>query len=204
MNKDKLKGIAIGSIATLFIGTVTLYAQPVTRNIAVTFNNIRVAINGQVQTLENEPFIYNGRTYLPVADISRALGHTVTWEASTNTVHLTSGGGDGSSSPNYPAHNQSTPGQSSTNQPNRTGGTVMPTNIVPRSPSHAGAPTNPAISATQAVRMVVDHLNAQGITATFRYMYLEREGNQWKWNIEFSGDNEFYVWLNSGRITRGD
>ena len=36
----------------------------------------------------NEPFIYNGTTYLPIRAVGEAVGKQVSWDGRTNTVYL--------------------------------------------------------------------------------------------------------------------
>jgi len=74
------------------------------QSIIVNFNNIRVAVNGTLVNTEFDPFVFQGRTYLPVRDVANAMNFEVTWEDATNTVHLTTRTESGRITPNYPAH----------------------------------------------------------------------------------------------------
>jgi len=68
--------------------------------VGITYRKIKIVLNGEEiipcdgagKTVE--PFIMNsnGTTYLPLRAISQALGLHVTWDSTTNTVALTSGG----------------------------------------------------------------------------------------------------------------
>jgi len=107
---ERLKGIAIGVVSTMIIMTATPALARIAREtITVDFNNIRVAVNGQVVQTPYEPFIFQGRTYLPMRDVADAMGFDVTWEGITNTVHITARTGLGVT-PDYPPH-QTQPGQ---------------------------------------------------------------------------------------------
>lgn len=62
------------------------------------YNNIKITLNGDVVLPSDangnyvEPFAISGTTYLPVRAIGNAMGLSVGWNASNNTVVLTSGG----------------------------------------------------------------------------------------------------------------
>lgn len=50
--------------------------------------NIRVAINGTLQTFSNPPFIYDNTTYVPLYDLGKAIGGSVWWNNTSNTVGI--------------------------------------------------------------------------------------------------------------------
>ncbi|MDR0294671.1 MAG: copper amine oxidase N-terminal domain-containing protein, partial [Prevotellaceae bacterium] len=66
-------------------------ADPIKKNIEVSYNNIQLIIDGTKITPKDvngnivEPFIYNGTTYLPVRAVGEALGKTVDWDGATQT-----------------------------------------------------------------------------------------------------------------------
>ena len=177
--------------------TVAAPGRVAQESIVVNFNNIRFAVNGTHVNTEFDPFIFQGRTYLPVRDVANAMGFDVTWEGATNTVHLTSR--TGNVMPNYPAHQQ-TP-----QAPAQAGGITIG-NVVPRAPARAGGPANPAISAQRAVELARDHLVANGVaSARFDYVYMDIENGVWVWSVEFDGQGrsfEFYVNVNTGAFVR--
>ena len=69
-------------------------ASSMDKVITATFKNIRVFVDGTLTTptdvtgAEVEPFIYNGSVYLPARAVSEALGKTVTWDGTTNSVFI--------------------------------------------------------------------------------------------------------------------
>ena len=68
---EKLKDIAIGVILTLILMTTTpAFARVAQETIAVNFNNIKIAVEGQQVQAKYEPFIFQGRTHLPVRDVA--------------------------------------------------------------------------------------------------------------------------------------
>lgn len=87
MKKKWLSGILLVSI---FGNVLTLQAKTESLNIPVKYNNIKVKVDGNLISTSNEPFIYNGTTYLPVRDVATATGKNVNWDEATKTVNLTS------------------------------------------------------------------------------------------------------------------
>lgn len=77
-------------ILALILATTT-FAASNTKTAQLYYNNIKVSLNGASIPLNgnNEPFIIDGTTYLPVRAISEALNLQVDWDASSNTVRLT-------------------------------------------------------------------------------------------------------------------
>jgi len=84
--------LAISSVVLTLalLAAIPVLARVSQETITVSFSNIRITVNGQTVQTEFEPFIFQGRTYLPVRDVANAMGFGVTWEDATNTVHLTS------------------------------------------------------------------------------------------------------------------
>ena len=95
MRSNSLKGFVTGVIVTSIVSlSFSVFADSLEKQIAVTYNNIKVNIGGQEVTPKDaagntvEPFTYNGTVYLPVRAISQALGCTVSWDDATNTVKI--------------------------------------------------------------------------------------------------------------------
>ena len=93
---NKIKYTTLGFIlgATLFMGLGFIYANSNAREILAHFNNIKITVNGQQVEMDDdddvEPFIYKGRTMVPVRFVSEALGADVDWDGNTNTVIINS------------------------------------------------------------------------------------------------------------------
>jgi hypothetical protein len=223
--KERLKGAIFGVIVTVAVMTaLPAFARVAQETITVNFNNIRIAINGQPVQTESDPFVFQGRTYLPVRDVANAMGFEVTWEDATNTVHLTSQPDQPNLNvvPNYPPH-QPTPTPQATTPPTPppppppiVGPSVTPPPPTPQptaSPSSRNArPTNPAISLQRAIEIAEADLVQRGITATFRSdSGMDWERGQWVWELEFRVTNaprrsrhviEFYIDVQSGDIVK--
>lgn len=94
MNRNTIKGIATGFILTAVAGGTLAFAEPVKQNIEAVYNDIKIVIHGEQITPKDgdgnivNPFIYDGTTYLPIRAVSEALGETVAWDGSTNTVYI--------------------------------------------------------------------------------------------------------------------
>ena len=88
MNKRTVIFIACILIFTLIIGSTVVLARDGSAKIDVLYRNIKLMVNGVnvPATGDNEPFIYGGRTYVPLRLVSEALGYNVDWDSSTYTV----------------------------------------------------------------------------------------------------------------------
>lgn len=82
-----LRGFLLGVIVTAILSTTMLMASPVARDI---FFGVSVTVNGDEIDFaaDSQPFIMEGRTFLPVAAISNALGFEVEWDADTATANI--------------------------------------------------------------------------------------------------------------------
>ena len=50
--------------------------------------NVKISVNGSLQNFRTRPFIYNNTTYVPLYDFGTALGASVWWNDSSNTVGI--------------------------------------------------------------------------------------------------------------------
>ena len=75
-----LLGALIFAVPTLANNSKTLQAF---------YNDIKISIYGQIVDPQgNEPFIVEGRTYVPARFVAEAMGGVVKWNAETNTVEV--------------------------------------------------------------------------------------------------------------------
>lgn len=87
----KLKQLILGFIiGGLIFGGIPVVASSGAKNIEVTYDNIKIALDGKVAQTDAEPFRYQGLTYVPLRFISESLGATVNWNTQTKTVEITS------------------------------------------------------------------------------------------------------------------
>jgi len=207
---ERLKGIAIGAVLTFTVMTaIPVLGRVAQETITVNFNSIRIAVNGQHVQTEFEPFIFQGRTYLPVRDVANATGFDVTWEDATNTVHLTARE-NLSVIPDYPAH-QPAPTPQSPPPPAPTPTPTPAPQPTPRpSVSLPGIrPTNPAISLERAIEIAYADLAARGINATYRSNSgMDWERGQWVWELLFRTQGErmplieYYICVETGDVVK--
>lgn len=75
--------------AMLVLGVVgSALAMESSRTISVIFRGISLVVNGRVIPVEQEPFVYEGRTYVPIRAVAEALGQDVSWDAESNQVRI--------------------------------------------------------------------------------------------------------------------
>jgi hypothetical protein len=87
-----MKSIKI--VSAIFLSVVLLtsaivYGETITKTIQVTYRNISILVNGKVVPSEQEPFIYQGRTFVPLRTIGEAVNKTVEWDNTKNQVNIT-------------------------------------------------------------------------------------------------------------------
>lgn len=91
MKNFDIKSCAIG----LIIGGLVMVSIPsfaANKSIQAFYNNIKLSINNKDIKFADgeEPFIVNGRTFLPAKYVAEGLGATIKWNETTNTVEVTS------------------------------------------------------------------------------------------------------------------
>lgn len=85
--KKRIQGFIVGAlVGTTIVGTVGAFAY--TDYIEAVYNNIKIVVDGREIHPNSEPFISDGTTYLPVRDVSEALGKEVYWDGPNYTVYI--------------------------------------------------------------------------------------------------------------------
>lgn len=80
-------GLSVILVLTLTVGAFA--ASGVSRrSLSAVFRNIQLQINGKIVATEEEPFIVDGRTYVPLRVVSQALGAKVDWNPGANLVTI--------------------------------------------------------------------------------------------------------------------
>ena len=76
-----------------FLVAAVLFSVPVmtdgftgTKSVTAKYSNIKMVVNSKLVTASEEPFLLNGRTYVPLRVVAEALGSNVGWENSTVLV----------------------------------------------------------------------------------------------------------------------
>jgi hypothetical protein len=108
-----LRGVFERLGATVVYDGGTINATGNGRNVSLRIGSNQATVNGQVQTLDDAPFIVGSSTLVPLRFIAQALGASVDWNNNSSTVTITgngNGNGNGSNrSSNYRDNNYSAP-----------------------------------------------------------------------------------------------
>lgn len=86
--KKRLQGFIVGVITMALLSTTVVWATYGSQNANIFYRNITIKLNNQTIHTQNEPFILQDRTYLPMRDVAEALGLNVKWDDAANTVSL--------------------------------------------------------------------------------------------------------------------
>lgn len=63
-------------------------ATSVTQSQSVYNYNIKISVNGSLQSFRTRPFVYNNTTYVPLYDFGKSIGASVWWNNASNTVGI--------------------------------------------------------------------------------------------------------------------
>jgi hypothetical protein len=80
--------ISLVAILCALIFVSIVYGVLGSKTITVTYRNISIYVNGQKKIPDEEPFICNGRTYVPLRFISEALDKEVKWDDKTSRIDI--------------------------------------------------------------------------------------------------------------------
>lgn len=84
------KQILLFFILFFLLGTMVGSSQTYSANITAWFYDMKVNLNGTALNFTSSPFVYNGRTYVSLSELSNHLGLDVQWIDSTKTINITS------------------------------------------------------------------------------------------------------------------
>ncbi len=85
-SRNKFLSISL-FVAIIFSSSLSLaYGETIAKTIQVTYRNITLWANGKHIPSEQEPFIYEGRTFVPLRTIAEALDKEVSWDNDENKV----------------------------------------------------------------------------------------------------------------------
>lgn len=82
------RAVVIVLMLAVVAGTAFVEASTGNRQIEVAYRDISVLVNGQPVSSDQEPFVYEGRTFVPIRFISQALGKNVTWDQTKYEVRI--------------------------------------------------------------------------------------------------------------------
>ena len=84
------------TMALIFTLIMSVSAQARTRNVTITYDNIRITIDGRETPLTDlqgrviEPFLMDGTMFVPISPLVRQFGKTSTYDSSTRTLVIRS------------------------------------------------------------------------------------------------------------------
>lgn len=86
---SRLRRVGMGLLAaTMFLSSATVMAKEGNENINVSFNNTKVYLENTQIATSAEPFMYDGKNYIVVEDVAKALGYTVVKDASGQVINF--------------------------------------------------------------------------------------------------------------------
>lgn len=85
-----MKRMIIGIVIGLLIGTAGTAFAATSEPVQAIFAKFNFVVNGEEKTLEADPLVYQGGTYLPVRVVANMLGYDVTYKADSRTIELDS------------------------------------------------------------------------------------------------------------------
>jgi len=85
----KIKLVFAVFLSIIILGSVYVYGENIGKSIQVTYRNISILVNGKIVPSEQEPFIYQGRTFVPLRTIGEAVNKTVEWDNAKNQINIT-------------------------------------------------------------------------------------------------------------------
>lgn len=77
-----------GEVSSSGSDTKTSTSGSTTKTLEVNYSDIKVYVDGELKSSEQEPFMYEGTTYVPLRFISESLGSEVTWVGDTKSIYL--------------------------------------------------------------------------------------------------------------------
>jgi hypothetical protein len=82
----KIKIVCMVILCIVISGISLVYGETITKTIQVTYRNISILVNDKIVPSEQEPFIYQGRTFAPLRTIGEAVNKTVEWDNANNQI----------------------------------------------------------------------------------------------------------------------
>ncbi len=84
-------GDALGAQTSWDAASQTVTLTKGSTTISMVIGSTTLTVNGQAQTMDQAPVINGGRTFLPARWVAEALGYSIDWDASSQTVTVTQG-----------------------------------------------------------------------------------------------------------------
>jgi len=87
MKRIKIAGAVF--LSCVILGSAVVYGENIVKTIQVTYRQISIFVNGKQVSSEPEPFIYQGRTFVPLRTVGEAVNKSVEWDNAKNQVKIT-------------------------------------------------------------------------------------------------------------------
>ena len=84
----KIIAVALLTVVLVLSFAVGAMGAKTTKQLTAIFRNIELVVNGQLLQTKEEPFIINGRTYVPLRVISEALEAWVDWDEANSSITI--------------------------------------------------------------------------------------------------------------------
>ncbi|QRG68836.1 stalk domain-containing protein [Brevibacillus choshinensis] len=88
MFKKQYLAVASALVLTAGLFPASSDAQVAKKNLAATYNNIKVLYNGNQVSTTIEPFIVNGTTYIPLRMMAGVFNKDITWDGTNYTINV--------------------------------------------------------------------------------------------------------------------
>lgn len=75
-------------VAGLIVGMLIMGTVFASGEITAMFTSFNFLVDGETKTLESQPLVYNGTSYLPVREVATLLGYDVEYQADSRTIIL--------------------------------------------------------------------------------------------------------------------
>ncbi|OME59498.1 stalk domain-containing protein [Paenibacillus odorifer] len=89
-----MKKAIIGLVAGMLIGSAGMAAAATTPTVQAALAKFTFSVDGQKQTLKNDPLVYKGTTYLPVREVAEITGYGLEYDNTKKSIDLKSKGGN--------------------------------------------------------------------------------------------------------------
>lgn len=89
LKKKNLLSLSLG-MAIIIASASLVFAAPVRKTLKASYNNIKLIVDGKKVSFgpNDQPFIVDGVTYLPIRKVGEAMGKEVGWDQKTNTITI--------------------------------------------------------------------------------------------------------------------
>lgn len=87
--KSRAVRISAAALVLIVLAGASAHAMDGMKTVEAYYRNISITVNGKTTAPDTEPFIVDGRTYVPLRAVAQALGASVRWDGDQNQVVIT-------------------------------------------------------------------------------------------------------------------